>query len=122
MPHPAERRAWPRCDAVKNRSSMEFVTPHGLRRIKARLLNISRDGALLVAENFLPRSTRVSLRMEIPVKTDWVDARIVRVGQDLQIGLKFCRGCADDLLLAGAVGIDLAFMLRGGANGTTACD
>jgi hypothetical protein len=50
MPHPAERRTWARCEAVKNRSSMEFATPRGRQRIEARLVNISRDGALVVAE------------------------------------------------------------------------
>ena len=66
--------------------------------------------------------TPVSLRMESPVKTDWVDATIVRVDPNRQIGLRFTQGCPDDLLLAGTVGIDIAFILRDGPNLTTACD
>ena len=122
MPHLAERRVWPRCDAVTNQSSMEFVTPQGRRRIEARLVNISRDGALVVAENPPAESTPISLRIESPVRTDWVDATIVRVEPNRQIGLRFTPGCPDDLLLAGTVGIDLAFLIRDGSNLTTAFD
>jgi hypothetical protein len=122
MPHSAERRAWPRCDAVKNRSRLQFATPQGGQRIEARLVNISRDGALVVAEIPPPHVTPIWLRIESPVKTDWVDATIVRLDQKRQIGLHFTRGCPDDLLLAGTVGIDLAFIVRNGDNGTTAFD
>ena len=111
MPHLAERRVWPRCDAVTNQSSMEFVTPHGRRRIEARLVNISRDGALVVAENPPAESTAISLRIESPVRTDWVDATIVRVEPNRQIGLRFTPDCPDDLLLAGTIGIDLISMI-----------
>jgi hypothetical protein len=122
MPHPAERRTWPRCEAVKNRSSMEFATPRGRQRIEARLVNISRDGALVVADPPPLEATPIWLRIESPVRTDWVDATIVRVETNRQIGLSFTPGCPDDLLLAGAVGIDLAFLIRDGSNLTTAFD
>ena len=122
MPHPAERRTSPRCDAVENRTRMEFATPKGMQRRKAKIVNISRDGALIVTENPPPHATPILLRIESPVKTDWVNAIVVRLDQDRQIGLKFTRGCADDLLLAGTVGIDLASLIRDGANLSTACD
>ena len=64
----------------------------------------------------------VSLRIEKPVRTDWADATIVRVDPNRQFGLRFNHGCPDDLLLAGTVGIDIAFMLRDGPNLTTAFD
>ena len=56
------------------------------------------------------------------MKSDWVDATVVRVNTNSQIGLRFSQGCPDDLLLAGAIGIDLAFMVRDGPNLTTECD
>jgi len=86
------------------------------------LVNISRNGALIVAENPPPLATPTLLRIESPVKTDWADAIVVRLDQNRRIGLQFTRSCADDLLLAGTVGIDLASMIRGGAHGTTAFD
>ena len=67
-------------------------------------------------------STPVSLRMESPIRTDWVDATVVRVEPSQQVGVRFTHGCPDDLLLAGTVGIDIAFMLRDGPNLTTAFD
>ena len=65
---------------------------------------------------------QISLRIESPVRTDWVDATIVRLDPNRQIGLRFTRGCPDDLFLAGTVGIDLALIVRGGPNLTTAFD
>jgi PilZ domain len=120
--HPIERRSSPRCDAVRNRSSVELETPEGRQRIGATLVNLSRHGALIAIETTLHEAVPISLRIERPVKTDWVDARIVRVDPDRTIGVHFDDGCPDDLLLAGTVGIDLAYLARNGMNGTTALD
>jgi PilZ domain len=121
-PFPIERRASPRCDAVKNRSSIELEAPLGLQRIGATLVNLSRHGAKVAIDTPLYEAVPISLRIESPVKTDWVDARIVRIDPDRTIGLHFDGGCPDDLLLAGTVGIDLAYLVRNGINGTTALD
>ena len=83
----------------------------GRRRVDARLVNISRGGALLVTENRPPHEAAVWMRIESPVKTDWAEAMTVRLGQDREVGIKFPRGCPDDLLLAGTVGIDLISMI-----------
>lgn len=122
MSHPQERRTSPRCNVVKNRSTLEFATAQGRQSIEGRLVNISRGGALVVAGTDTPDALPISLRIDSPVRTDWVDATIVRVDSSRQIGVRFHHGCPDDLLLAGTVGIDLAFMLRGGPNLTTAGD
>jgi hypothetical protein len=121
--HSAERRAAPRCSAVQNQSRIEFATGQDRRRIAAQLINISRDGALVATENPPPCATPISLRIESPVRTDWVDAVIVRLDHQRQVGVRFIQGCCpDDLLLAGTVGIDIAFMVRDGPNLTTAFD
>ena len=77
----------------------------------ARLVNISRDGVLVDAENPPPIATSVLLRIERPVKTDWVTAVIVRLAQNRQVGLVFPQSCPDDLFLAGTVGIDIASLI-----------
>jgi hypothetical protein len=120
--YPDERRASPRCDVVKNRSSLQFEAPEGQRRIGATLSNISRNGALVLAEKAILRAAPLSIRIDRPVRTDWVDAKVVRFGPNREIGLHFLQGCPDDLLLAGTVGIDLAFLIRKEVNGTTAFD
>ena len=122
MPYHDERRASPRCNALRNRSTIEFAAPEGRRRIGATLVNISRDGALVVADKPMFRAGPLSVRIDSPVRTDWVDARVVRFEPTREIALHFPQGCPDDLLLAGTVGIDLAFMIRNEVNGTTACD
>jgi PilZ domain len=120
--HPPERRTSPRCVAVENQSRLEFAVPDGSRRIEARLVNISRDGALIVTENPPPYAAPIWLRIESPVKTDWVEAMIVRLGQNREIALQFPRGCPDDVLLAGAIGIDLTSMFLSGATVTSSFD
>ena len=77
---------------------------------------------LVVGAISTPHVTAVWLRIESPVKTDWVKASIVRRDQEGQIGLRFTRGCPDDLLVAGTIGIDLALLARNGPNVSTACD
>ena len=114
MSHPCERRASPRCNAVENQSRMMFAENSDLRRIKARFINISRDGALIVTEDPPPYKPPIWLRIESPVRTDWVEATIVRLGQNREIALQFPRHCPDDLLLAGTVGIDLTSMIYDG--------
>ena len=111
MSRPAERRASPRCDAVKNQSRLEIAVRGGRRTREARIVNISRDGALIVAENPPANEFPVWLRVESPVKTDWAEATIVRIGRDREIALQFPQGCPDDLLLASTVGIDLTSMI-----------
>jgi PilZ domain len=106
-----ERRDSPRCDAVENQSRLEFAVYEGRRRVEARLVNISRGGALLVSENRPPRAAPLWMRIESPVKTDWAEAMTVRLGQNHEIGVQFPRGCPDDLLLAGTIGIDLISMI-----------
>jgi hypothetical protein len=120
--HPNERRASPRCDVVKNRASVQFEAPEGRRRIGATLLNISRNGALVLAEKPMLRAAPLSIRIDSPVRTDWVNAKVVRFDPNREIALHFPQGCPDDLLLAGTVGIDLAFLIRNESNGTTAFD
>ena len=122
MHHPNERRATPRCDVVKNRTSVQFEAPEGRRRIGATLINISRNGALVLTEKPMLRAAPLSIRIESPVRTDWVEAKVVRFNPNREIGLHFPKGCPDDLLLAGTVGIDLAFLIRNQTNDTTAFD
>ena len=119
---PDERRASTRCDVVKNRSSIQFEVPEGRRRVGATLINISRNGALVLAEKPMLRAAPLSIRIDSPVRTDWVDAKVVRFDSNREIGLHFPQGCPDDLLLAATVGIDLAFLVRNEPNGTTAFD
>ena len=96
---------------MKNESRLEFAVRGGWRKINARIVNMSRDGALVVSDQFAAEDARIWLRIEHPVKSDWVEATIVRLGSDREVALSFPRGCPDDLLLAGTIGIDLTSMV-----------
>jgi hypothetical protein len=99
---------------VNNQSRLEFFLPAGKRRAAARLINISRDGALIAALEPPPGDEPFRMRMESPLKTDWADVVTVRVGQDHDIAIQFPGRCPDDLLLAASVGIDLSHLFRDG--------
>jgi hypothetical protein len=107
---------------VSNQSRIEFAVPRGFQETAARLVNITRVGALAVAEQPPPRVDSLWLRVENPVKTDWVEATIVRFGEDREIALQFPRGCPDDLLLASTMGIDMTAMLVDGSGGSSTSD
>jgi hypothetical protein len=109
-----ERRSSPRLAAVKNRSRIEFGTPSGPRRVAATLLDVSREGALFVADEPPPLHARSWVRMEEPAKTDWIAAVAVRLGDSNYIGIRFVDPSPDDFLLAALVGVDIGPTLLGG--------
>jgi hypothetical protein len=117
----AERRASVRCGVVPNKSRLQFDVSHVRKSVEARLVNISRDGALLVAEYPARNEQPIWLRIETPVTTDWAAAKVVRLGQDHEIAVHFPRRCPDDLLLAGTVGIDMTTMIFDWGNKASTC-
>ena len=100
MSHALERRFSPRLTVVKNRSRIEFGTPSGQHRVAASMLDVSREGALIVAEEPLPLFERSWVRIEDPARTDWIATVAVRLGDSGHIGLRFIDPCPDDFLLA----------------------
>jgi hypothetical protein len=106
-----ERRAFARGTALSNRSRLELTTADGRRTIEATLLNVSRGGALMSATETPDLHTRVLIRIESPVKTDWVAAVVVRLASLGQVALSFIEPCADDFLLAAWVALDFTLML-----------
>ena len=85
------------------------------------MYRISRNGQEL-AQTSGPYETHTWFRLECPVKTDWVEATIVRVAHDRAIALTFPMGCPYDLLLASTMGIDLTSMFLNGSFASSACD
>jgi hypothetical protein len=107
MSESRERRNSQRCDAVENQSRLDFAAPTGRQRVSARLVNLSRGGALISAEHPPPCGEPIWLRVERPVKTDWAKAVTVRIGRNREFAVRFPTGCPDDLLLAGTIGINM---------------
>ena len=111
MSCPVERRASSRLIAVKNQAHLELATARGRGKVAARLVNISRDGALLATGEAWPLGEPLCVRLDNPVRTDWVAAVAVRLGRPGEVAVQFARACADDLLLAATLGIDLGPMI-----------
>ena len=55
MLHDFERRASPRLTVIPSRTYVEIIDWTGKRITKARLLNVSTTGRLVVAYNLVPR-------------------------------------------------------------------
>jgi hypothetical protein len=118
----AERRSSPRCGAIDNHADVQFVTPEFSHRTGARVINISRQGALIECERVQPNTSQVWLRLERPVKTDWVKARVARFGRGREVALQFYIGCSDDFLLATTLGIDLSLTILAKSGSTSTFD
>jgi hypothetical protein len=103
----------PRWVAVKNTATLEFESGTGMRRLSVRLVNISRDGALIATEGASRPQGPLWIRLDDPVKTDWIGAVAVRCDQSHRIGLRFFSPCPDDFLLAAMLGIDLGPTILG---------
>src|SRR5262249_23752700 len=83
------------------------------RRAKAMLVDISRDGALLLTDEVPPAGV-LWMRMESPARTDWVAAVPIRQGPSRRVAVRFPRPCEDDLLLAATLGLDFGPALLDG--------
>lgn len=108
-----DRRISPRWIAVSNEITLEIHDRIGSRRAKARLVNISREGALLATDEVPPAGT-LWIRMESPARTDWVAVVPVRQDASRQVAVRFAQPCEDDLLLAATLGLDFGPTLLDG--------
>jgi hypothetical protein len=105
---------------MKNQACLEFVSETGRRKVGARLVNISRAGALTVTEETPALHESLWLRIEYPVKTDWIGAVTIRLGQYREVAVRFEKSCPDDFLLAAILGIDLSpIIIDGGRPGSS---
>jgi PilZ domain len=109
-----QRRVSSRWGAVENQATLEFRAGDGHRRTKARVINISREGALLISEEAPPLGKTTWVRMESPARTDWVAGIPIRLGPCREVALRFSGPCPDDFLLAAMLGIDLGPTIRDG--------
>jgi hypothetical protein len=105
-PFTPNRRASHREPVVANQSCVEWLDGGEIRGSVARLVNISRGGALLVTEVPPPWGMTLWVRMIEPTGTDEVKATVVRHGESHEVGLSFPGSCPFDLHLAATLGIN----------------
>jgi hypothetical protein len=101
--HRPDRRSTLRHPARDNQAVLGWWDGREFRQVDAGFRNISLGGGLIQVEE-LPRSKRIWVRLEWPVKTQWRRARVLRVQRDefgqTEAGLSFPELCDEELLHA----------------------
>lgn len=108
-----EQRKHPRHEVVTNRAVLEWgtVTTSDGEDV-VQLVDVSRGGACLITRDPPPHGQPLWLRMEAPVATNWVAARLVRREEPDRVAIRFEVEAPDDLMLAATLGIALNFGSR----------
>jgi hypothetical protein len=111
-----ERRSAPRVPAGPYQARLGRYHGGRAAEISARIVDISRDGALLEAPGWPegPRSGWV--RMIGPASTDRVPVRVVRRDESGRLGIAFDGPCPAELLLSATLGIGFDHLLGGDAS------
>jgi hypothetical protein len=60
---------------------------------KARLINISRTCALMYMHDKVAPNATIYLRLEYPIKTNWIKGQVIRRRRGGQVGVQFRRPC-----------------------------
>jgi hypothetical protein len=105
-----DRRASPRYPAIANCLSIDRSDESADRRSSAHFLNVSRGGASFTTKCVPPLDRPFWLRVEHPVRTDWVTATVVWFDGAERVGVSLHQPC---LFIFDAVtlGIDFGSLL-----------
>ena len=103
-----DRRAHSRQAVVPNQAALDWGSDSSGDCRVARLLDISRGGALLESPEAPPSGQIVWLRLQAPAETPWATATVVR-REPGRVGVQFKGDCPNDLMLAATLGISLKF-------------
>jgi hypothetical protein len=88
-----KRRACRRLPVVPNAAVVVFKTNTGSRFACARLIDISPARALLIVRTRpAPRGT-IKIRLEHPIRTPTITARVVRAGDSGDVAVRFVWSC-----------------------------
>ncbi len=102
-----ERRRSVRLQAVPNQVDLQWSESSQSRVSHGNIVNVSPHGALLSAVSSPDVGNTVHIRTSRPVRSDWIQAVVVRKSTGGQSGIDFNGSCPYDLVLAAAVGIDI---------------
>jgi hypothetical protein len=98
-----ERRLSPRYPAVINQVIIGLSMRHS---VGASLVNISRTGALLSIREKPQLHSSIRIRLKYPLRSPWVEARVVRIRDEGGIGIAFVHGCDRTLFYGSLEGND----------------
>ena len=111
-PHPGvrQRRREPRYLAIENRLWLQWWEDEDYLGRSARLVNVSRNGAMIVSWFLLRKDQRLRVYLEDPAPQIGVDASVLGVVEGItgmhQIRLEFISGCPEEFIEAAANGFE----------------
>jgi hypothetical protein len=101
-----ERRAAPRQTTPANRAWVQIMQWTGRRMVRARLINLSRDGALIRTEEPPRFAGKVWIRLAEAPEVGWLAAQAVRFEGSNEVGIRFGRRCPPAFLSQAILGVD----------------
>ena len=90
---PRDRRRSPRSPTLTNCACLAWHERGRTHISPARLLNLSRLGAFVLADEVPDQRQSARFRLEEPAPTGWVNATVVRYAGAHQVGLDFAEHC-----------------------------
>jgi hypothetical protein len=93
-----ERRAEVRHEPVDNQTSVHIMEWTGPRIKRARLVNFSSGGALILIDQVPTLYQPLRVRLENAKEIGWFSAIPVRLGRSNEVGIKFARSFPMDFL------------------------
>jgi hypothetical protein len=100
-----ERRASFRHSTAYNQTNVQLMDRFGRRITKARLVNISHHGALILTDDVGVLNQPLEVRLENAPETGWTKAEPVRFGQPQEVGIRFNQPCSGRVLDAAINGV-----------------
>src|SRR5205823_3050126 len=90
MTFATNRRASTRHAAANHQTILQIMDWTGQRVTRAKLLNISTEGALIRTDKVPVLKQPVRVRLENATEIGWIMAEPVRIGQSKEVGIRFC--------------------------------
>src|SRR5262245_30108605 len=91
MSIPVERRYSPRVPPLADETYVQIVDWAGKRITRAKLLNVSLEGASVSSDSIFATSQRLWMRLEHAPETGWIEGEVVHFGSTNALGIRFHR-------------------------------
>ena len=101
-----DRRASPRYSTADNQTYVRLIARFGTRISKARLINISHYGALILTDDVVALNQPLEVRLDDAPEIGWIKAEAVRYGQPQGVAIRFDRPCDHHVLEAAMRGFE----------------
>lgn len=122
MTNAIDRRASPRYSTAHSQTYVQLIGPFRGRITKARLVNMSYHGALILTDDVVPLHQTLEIRLDDAPETGWIEGEAVRFGQPHEVGIRFDRPCDYHVLEAALSGVEDEWVREREGEGTQVID